>query len=115
MSDATDFSSLNRETRSLMQELGKETPEVLKSFQGLHHAAIGENSLDSKTKELIALALGISSHCHRCIGMHVEAALKEGAGADEIRETIGVATMMGGGPSLMYGLDALKALKELAG
>ena len=113
MSTESNYQELNNESRSLMQEMAKNEPELMKSFQGLHHAAIGSDALDSKTKELIALAIGISSHCHRCIGLHVAAALKEGASADEIRETIAVTTMMGGGPSLMYGLDALKALEEL--
>lgn len=85
----------------------------MKSFQGLHHTALGSGSLDAKVKELIALAIGISSQCQRCIGFHVEAALKQGASADEVRETIAVATLMGGGPALMYGLEAEKALQEL--
>jgi len=113
MSNEANYSDLNKESRTLMQTLGKNQPELMKSFQGLHHAAIQSKALDAKTKELIALAIGINAHCQRCIGLHVEAALKEGASADEIRETIAVTTMMGGGPSLMYGLDALKALDEL--
>ncbi|MFP4352772.1 MAG: carboxymuconolactone decarboxylase family protein [Puniceicoccaceae bacterium] len=114
MSMESNYQELNKESLALMQELGRNEPELMKSFQGLHHAAIGADALDSKAKELIALAIGISTRCQRCIGLHVAAALKEGASEDEIRETVAVATMMGGGPALMYGLDALKALKELA-
>jgi len=113
MSNESSYTDLNRESRSLMQSLGKGQANLMKSFQGLHHAALEADALDGKVKELIALAIGISSQCQRCIGLHVEAALKQGATAEEIRETIGVATMMGGGPALMYGLEAEKALAEL--
>lgn len=113
MSHESSYKDLNRESRSLMQSLGKEQPDLMKSFQGLHHAALQSGALDEKTRELIALAIGISSHCQRCIGLHVEASLKQGASAEEIRETIAVATLMGGGPALMYGLEAEKALSEL--
>ena len=114
MSDNTQsISDLNRESRTLMQGLAKKHPELMKSFQGLHHASLGGEALDTKTKELIALALGIGTHCQRCIGLHLAAALKAGATEEEVVETIAVSTMMGGGPSLMYGLDALKALEEL--
>jgi AhpD family alkylhydroperoxidase len=110
----SSYADLNRESRSLMAELAREQPELLKSFQGLHHAAMATKALDTKTKELIALGTAITAQCSRCIGLHVAAALKAGASADEIGEAIGVATLMGGGPAMMYGLDAFKALKELS-
>jgi len=113
MSNETEYATLNRESRSLMQALGKNQPDLMKSFQGLHHSALQASALDGKAKELIALAIGIATHCKRCIGLHVEAALKQGASAGEIRDTIAVATLMGGGPALMYGLEAEKALAEL--
>lgn len=115
MAEETSFKDLNRDSMALMQQLSKGQPELMKSFQGLHHAALGNGALDTKTKELIALALGISTHCQRCIGLHTAAALKAGASKEEVQDTIAVATLMGGGPALMYGLEALKAVEELAG
>jgi len=97
-----------------MQELAKDQPEVMKAFQGLHHAGGQSGALDKKTKELMSLAISIYGHCERCIGLHVEGALREGASVEEITETIGTATVMGGGPALMHGLDAFKALKDLS-
>lgn len=96
-----------------MQELAKSQPKLMQAFQGLHHAVGGGGALESKTKELLSLAISIHGQCHRCISLHVASALSEGATPEEITETIGVAVLMGGGPALMHGLDALKALKEL--
>lgn len=109
----SSYQELNKETHALMQSLGKANGKLMQSFQGLHGASLHGGALDEKTKELIALAIAIKAQCDRCIGMHVAAALKAGASREEIVDTIGVAVMMGGGPSLMYGVDALKAVDEL--
>jgi alkylhydroperoxidase/carboxymuconolactone decarboxylase family protein YurZ len=39
--------------------------------------------------------------------------LKAGATKEEIAETIGVAVMMGGGPSVVYGAQALEAVGQV--
>lgn len=42
-------------------------------------------------------------------------ALAQGASAEKITETIGVAIAMGGGPALMYAAPAIEALEQFAG
>ena len=66
-----------------------------------------------KTKELIALAIGIAGRCDGCVGFHTQAAIRHGADRDGILETIGVAIYMGGGPSYVYGAAALQAFDQL--
>jgi len=51
--------------------------------------------------------------CEGCIACHVQGAIEAGATKDEMDETIGVAVVMGGGPSLVYGDKASKAMKEM--
>jgi len=89
-------------------------PDTAKGFTALHHAAMAEGDLDVKTKELIALGIGIAKQCIDCIGFHVIAAKKAGASREDITETISVAIMMGGGPSFMYGSKALEAYDQLS-
>ena len=69
--------------------------------------------LDSKTKELIALAIGITARCDGCLAFHAKAAKKHGATRDEVIETIAVALYMGGGPSMIYGAEALSCFDAL--
>ena len=76
--------------------------------------ALKDGALDKKTKELIALALGVAEHCDACIGFHVEALVKLGATRAEVEETLGMAIYMGGGPSLMYAADAIVAWEEMS-
>ncbi|MBS3770879.1 MAG: carboxymuconolactone decarboxylase family protein [Bacteroidales bacterium] len=61
----------------------------------------------------MALAIGITSRCEGCIACHVQDAIKAGATHEEIVETIGVAVLMGGGPSIVYGDKAYKAMQEM--
>lgn len=70
--------------------------------------------LDKKTKELIALAIGVSTRCDGCIGFHTEALVKLGASKEEIEETLGMAIYMGGGPLLMYAADAMLAFEQFS-
>ena len=68
--------------------------------------------IDPKTKELIALAIGVAARCDGCIGFHVRTLVKMGMTLQELEEVLGVAVYMGGGPSLMYAANALEAFKE---
>ena len=77
-------------------------------------AASKEGALDKKTKELIALAIGVSTRCDGCIGFHTEALVKIGVTRAEIEETLGMAVYMGGGPSLMYAADAILAFEQFS-
>ena len=52
--------------------------------------------------------------CDGCIAFHVKHALNAGASSEEIIETIGVAILMGGGPSVVYGCEALQVLKQFS-
>lgn len=97
---------------TLMGQLGTKIPATMEGFGSLHKASTINGALNAKTKELIALGIAITVRCDGCIAFHVHDALKSGASAPEIAETIGVAILMGGGPSVMYGCEALEALNQ---
>ncbi len=96
----------------LMGKLGQEIPEQMTAFGQLHKSSIKDGALSAKTKELIALGIAITVRCDGCIAFHVHDALKVGASKKEIMETIGVAVLMGGGPSVVYGCEALEAVEQ---
>ena len=104
-------------TRSVSASLAKlrvDTPDIMKGFSALADAATRDGALDKKTKELIALALGVAGHCDACLGFHLKALIKLRVTRAEVEEALGVAVYMGGGPSLMYAADALAAFEELS-
>ncbi|HZS02929.1 MAG TPA: carboxymuconolactone decarboxylase family protein [Chloroflexota bacterium] len=92
--------------------LRHELPGVMNGFAEMYRQAMVEGALTTKTKELIALGIAIAVHCDGCIAAHVQDAMRAGASRPEIVETIGVAVLMGGGPSAMYGAEALEALEQ---
>jgi AhpD family alkylhydroperoxidase len=104
-------------TRSVSHSLTKlraGIPDTLRGFSAMAQAATRDGALDAKTKELIALALGVAAHCDACIGFHVQALVRLGATRAEVEEALGMAVYMGGGPSLMYAADAIGAWEELS-
>ena len=97
-----------------MGALGKAIPRTMTGFAEVHKTAATDGALDAKTKELIALGIGVTIRCEGCIVCHVQDALAAGATREEVLETLGVAVLMGGGPSVVYASEALEALDELA-
>src|SRR6516225_418814 len=97
-----------------LRKLRQDIPDTMKAFSALAQVAGRDGAIDKKTKELIALAIGIATRCDGCIGFHVEALVRLGATRQEVEETLGMAVYMGGGPSLMYAADAIAAYEEFA-
>lgn len=107
-----NFPENYKELSAWMEKLGVAIPGVMKGFGELHQAAIKSGALDSKTKELISLGIAITVRCDGCIAFHVHDALKAGASEAEIAETVSVAILMGGGPSMVYGIEAMQAMSQ---
>ncbi len=108
----SDYPGCYQHVGQLMEAYGVESPDVMDGFARLHGAAIAEGALSAGMKELISLAIGIAVRCDGCIAFHVHDALQAGATRKEIAETVGVAIMMGGGPSVVYGCQALEAVGQ---
>lgn len=113
-SPPTKFRDLTGEVSQGLVGLRRELPDVMKGFSDLARAATRDGALDKKTKELIALALGVAARCDACIGFHVQALVGLGVSRQEVEETLGMAVYMGGGPSLMYSANALAAYEEMS-
>ena len=107
-----NYSEITGRISGDLRKLRQDIPDIMKAFSALAQAATREGALDRKTKELIALAIGIATRCDGCIGFHTETLVKLGATRQEVEETLGMAIYMGGGPSLMYAADAISAYEE---
>lgn len=107
-----DYRQITGDISANLKTLRKNIPETMQGFSAMAQAAVKSQALDRKTKELIALALGVAAHCEGCIGFHVEALVKLGVSRQEMEEALGMAVYMGGGPSLMYAADAVSAYEQ---
>ncbi len=95
-----------------MGTMSADIPDVIGAFAKLNEASMKPGALDTKFKELLTVAIGIAIRCEGCIAVHVKSAMTAGASREEIMETIGVAIMMGGGPSIAYGAEAQVAMEQ---
>ncbi len=107
-----NYNEICKEISANTRKLRKDIPDTMQAFSTLAQAATRDGALDKKTKELMALALGVAAHCDGCIGFHAQALVKLGATRAEVEETLGMAVYMGGGPSLMYAANAIGAWNE---
>lgn len=96
-------------------ELTRSHPEAMKGFKALGAATYADGALSRKTKELIALALSIGARCDGCVAYHARRLFELGVDRQEVVEAVGIALQMGGGPSMVYGGEALKAYDSFAG
>jgi AhpD family alkylhydroperoxidase len=108
-----NFKDQAKDVSNFIGTLSKENPKIAEGFVTMHKASGEDKALSGKHKELQALAIAIAIRCEGCIACHVQGALEAGATQEEIVETIGVAVVMGGGPSIVYGDKAYKAMKEM--
>jgi AhpD family alkylhydroperoxidase len=100
------------ELRVPTRELRHAIPQVYAGYKELHDAALAAGALDTRTKELIALAIAVSKECDGCIAAHAHAAVLHGAIPAQAAEAIGVAFLMNGGPATVYGARAFAAFQE---
>ena len=96
-----------------LKNLHKSSPDIMKGFSTLHHQANEPGALDVITKELLAITIGITTHCQDCIALHTKAFIDQGGTREQLIETLNVCIYMGGGPSVMYAAKALKAFDDL--
>lgn len=90
-------------------ELGKNHPKMLQAYGALEQAAAAE-ALDAKTRELIAIAVAITTRCESCISVHAAAAAKAGATESEIAGALATAISLNAGAAYTYALRALEAV-----
>jgi len=109
-----DWLELIGKMNGAVRDLRQAAPDVMKTFSEMSRAAHGGEALDGKTKELIALAIGVATRCGPCIAYHAEGAVKQGASRAAVAETLAMAVYMGAGPSVMYAAQALEAVDQAA-
>ncbi len=89
-------------------------PETMEAFAALGRSTYRNGALSPKIKELLALAIGVTVRCDGCVSYHARRAFKRNATREEVAEALGVAIHMGGGPSMVYAAEAMRAFDAFA-
>jgi len=101
-----------KEVHDIVGKMGEEYPKLAGPFMVFLRRVEEQGVLDTKTKELISIALSVACKCKWCIAFHTKNALDAGATKDEIIEACYVAILMAGGPAFMYTRLVLEAIDE---
>ncbi|MBC8338638.1 MAG: carboxymuconolactone decarboxylase family protein [Alphaproteobacteria bacterium] len=109
-----NYPDMATELNQSIVRLREGIPDTMKGFSQMAAAATANGTLDTKTKELIAMAISVAVRCDGCVAFHAKACNKQGANREEILETLGMAIYMGGGPSMVYAAQALDAFDQFA-
>ncbi|AXA66775.1 alkylhydroperoxidase [Pseudomonas oryzihabitans] len=94
-------------------DYAKQSPDVVRGLTMMDGAAAKTGYLDTKTHELIALAVTVTTRCDGCISVHTQKAAEHGATRGEIAEALGVAIALNAGAALVYSARVLEAHAQL--
>lgn len=110
-----DWAKYRQELSARVGELGQLSPGTLEGVRALGGAGQKTARLDAKTRELISLAVAVTTRCDGCIASHTAEAVKVGASKEEIAEALGVAVAMNAGAALVYSTRVLDAFDTVNG
>lgn len=99
----------NKESLTKLKKLNALAPEVMKAFWAFDKAAVAEGAIPVKYKELIAVAVALTTQCPYCIEIHSNNARKAGATDAELAEAAMVAAALRAGGAVTHATHALSS------
>ena len=94
-------------------DLTKYAPHEAKAFFNLKHTAERDDGvIPAKYRELISVAVALTTQCAYCIDAHVKNAARAGATREEIAETVFIAAALRAGGAVGNGLLAMRLFDE---
>lgn len=98
----------DRKNLRKLRTLESHAPDAIKAFLAFDQAAMAAGAIPVKYKELMAVAVGLTTQCPYCIDIHSKKAREAGASEAELAETVGVAAALRAGAAVTHGTHALK-------
>jgi AhpD family alkylhydroperoxidase len=83
-------------------------PDAMKAFWAFDKAAMADGAIPVKYKELMAVAVALTTQCPYCIEIHSNKAREAGASDQEISEVVAVAAALRAGGAITHGTHAIK-------
>lgn len=96
-----------------LRDMKQLAPTEFQAWLGLEKMVAREDgAIPHKYRELIALAVALTTQCPYCIEAHAKAAKKTGVTREEIAETSFIAAALRAGAAATHGTMALKLFDE---
>ncbi len=87
---------------SRLKKLDANAPEAMKGFWAFDKAVFAEGALSAQQKQLIAVAVALTTQCPYCIELHTKAARDAGATDAQLTEAALVAAAMRAGAAVTH-------------
>jgi AhpD family alkylhydroperoxidase len=97
----------NKENLAKLKKMESLAPQVMKAFWAFDQAAVADGAIPVKYKELIAVAVALTTQCPYCIDIHSNNARKAGATEAELAEAAMVAAALRAGAAVTHATHAL--------
>ena len=97
----------NKSNLGKIKKMDSLAPEVMKAFWAFDKAAVADGAIPVKYKELIAVAVAVTTQCPYCIDIHSGNARKAGATEAELVEATMVAASLRAGGAVTHATHAL--------
>ena len=110
-----DWNAYLEQVSACVKEVSQFAPSAAAGYVALANSANKTTHLDAKTRELIAIAIAVTTRCDGCIGVHTDRAIKAGATREEVGEALGVAIALNAGVALTYSARVLDAYVAIDG
>ena len=110
MSSMPNWEQTIADVSARLKEFGAHSPDTLRAVAMLGNAGNKTNRLDAKTRELIALAVAVTTRCDGCIAFHAAEAKKLGITTEEVAEALGVAVNLNAGAAVVFSTHVLDAM-----
>lgn len=86
-----------------LAKISEAAPAAMAAFQKFDAAALADGAIPKKYKELIAIAVAMTTQCPYCIEIHRKHAVAAGATAEELAEAMFVAAALRAGAAVTHG------------
>ena len=93
----------SKDNLSKLARLGELSPEAMTTFRAWDKAALADGAIPKKYKELMAIAVALTTQCPYCIEIHREQAVKAGVTEQELAEVVHVAAALRAGGAITHG------------
>jgi AhpD family alkylhydroperoxidase len=91
-----------------LPKLGSKASEAWRTFVAFDKAALADGAIPKKYKELMAIAVALTTQCPYCIEIHAEAARKAGASEEELAEAGFIAAALRAGAAVTHATHLIK-------
>jgi AhpD family alkylhydroperoxidase len=92
-----------------LKALDANAPSAMQAFWAFDKAAMADGAIPAKYKELMAVAVALTTQCPYCIEIHSGRAKACGATEAEIAEVVTIAAALRAGAAITHGTHAVRA------